>query len=172
MLVVVVIIGIITSDGGGLRRACSAATTRWTRKPKRLRGGPRPGARGRHARRAATSACASTRRGYDFLRYDGRNERWDARDRRSRCCATARCPRASRPALRLEIAAGASCPRAPRRPSATRRSRRWCCMASGDLVPFEVRLERAGTARDARDASARVEGKFEVLHERCTSRRR
>ena len=38
-------------------------------------------------------------------------------------------------------------------------------MASGDIVPFDVRLERAGTEGAARDRG-RADGKFEILSER------
>jgi hypothetical protein len=43
-------------------------------------------------------------------------------------------------------------------------------MASGDIVPFEVRLERAGT-RELRAVAGRAEGKFEVLANDAVERR-
>ncbi len=99
-------------------------------------------------------------RGYDFMLYDGRVEQWDLvsddpllRERTL--------PDGLEASLRLE-----SRPvRLPMRTPPTERERpqpQVVVMASGDLVPFEVRLERAGT-REIRAIVGSADGKLEVL---------
>ena len=99
-------------------------------------------------------------RGYDFMLYDGRVEQWDLvsddpllRERTL--------PDGLEASLRLE-----SRPvRLPMRTPPTERERpqpQVVVMASGDLVPFEVRLERAGT-REMRAIVGSADGKLEIL---------
>jgi general secretion pathway protein H len=99
-------------------------------------------------------------RGYDFMLYDGRVEQWDLvsddpllRERTL--------PDGLEASLRLE-----SRPvRLPMRTPPTERERpqpQVVVMASGDLVPFEVRLERAGT-REIRAIVGSADGKLEIL---------
>lgn len=99
-------------------------------------------------------------RGYDFLRYDGRLERWDVvtddpllRERTL--------PNGLEASLRLESRQV----RLPVRTVPTERERaqpQVVVMASGDLVPFEVRLERAGT-REIRAVVGGADGKLEIV---------
>ena len=99
-------------------------------------------------------------RGYDFLRYDGRVEQWDLvsddpllRERTL--------PDGLEASLRLESRQV----RLPVRTAPTERERaqpQVVVMASGDLVPFEVRLERAGT-REIRAIVGSTDGKLEIL---------
>lgn len=99
-------------------------------------------------------------RGYDFLRYDGRVEQWDLvsddpllRERTL--------PDGLEASLRLE----ARQVRLPVRTAPTERERaqpQVVVMASGDLVPFEVRLERAGT-QEIRAIVGSADGKLEIL---------
>lgn len=99
-------------------------------------------------------------RGYDFLRYDGRVEQWDLvsddpllRERTL--------PDGLEASLRLESRQV----RLPMRTAPTERERaqpQVLVMASGDLVPFEVRLERAGT-QEVRAIVGSADGKLEIL---------
>jgi len=99
-------------------------------------------------------------RGYDFLRYDGRYEQWDLvsddpllRERTL--------PDGLEASLRLESRQV----RLPVRAAPTERDRpqpQVVVMASGDVVPFEVHLERAGT-REIRAIVGSADGKFEIL---------
>jgi general secretion pathway protein H len=99
-------------------------------------------------------------RGYDFLRYDGRAEQWDLvsddpllRERTL--------PDGLEASLRLESRQV----RLPVRTAPTERERaqpQVVVMASGDLVPFEVRLERAGT-QEIRAIVGSADGKLEIL---------
>jgi len=99
-------------------------------------------------------------RGYDFLRYDGRVEQWDLvsddpllRERTL--------PDGLEASLRLESRQV----RLPVRTAPTERERaqpQVVVMASGDLVPFEVRLERAGT-QEIRAIVGSADGKLEIL---------
>ena len=99
-------------------------------------------------------------RGYDFLRYDGRTEQWDLvsddpllRERTL--------PDGLEASLRLESRQV----RLKMRTAPTERERgqpQVVVMASGDLVPFEVRLERAGT-QEIRAIVGSADGKLEIL---------
>jgi len=99
-------------------------------------------------------------RGYDFLRYDGRVEQWDLvsddpllRERTLPDGLEASLLLESRPV------------RLPLRVVPTERDRpqpQVVVMASGDIVPFEVLLERAGT-REIRAVVGGADGKFEIL---------
>jgi len=107
-------------------------------------------------------------RGYDFLLYDGRNERWllvaDDPLLRERSL-----PDGLEAALWLEsrpvqlVARAAPTERAPAAPQVV-------VLASGDVVPFEVRLERAGT-EELRAVAGRVDGRFEILANDAVERR-
>jgi len=99
-------------------------------------------------------------RGYDFLRYDGRVEQWDLVSDdpllRERVL-----PDGLEASLRLESRQV----RLPMRTAPTERERaqpQVVVMASGDLVPFEVRLERAGT-QEIRAIVGSADGKLEIL---------
>jgi general secretion pathway protein H len=99
-------------------------------------------------------------RGYDFLRYDGRVEQWDlvSDDPLLRERAL---PDGLEASLRLESRQV----RLPPRTAPTERERaqpQVLVMASGDLQPFEVRLERAGT-QEIRAIVGRADGKLEIL---------
>ena len=99
-------------------------------------------------------------RGYDFLLYDGRVEEWDLagddpllRERTLPDGLEASLWLESRP-VRLAL-----------RTAPTERERaqpQVVLMASGDLVPFEVRFERAGT-REIRAVVGSADGKLEIL---------
>jgi general secretion pathway protein H len=99
-------------------------------------------------------------RGYDFLLYDGRNERWDL---------TAGDPLLRERTLPEGLEAGLwleSRPvQLPARAAPTERtpaSPQVVVLASGDVVPFLVRLERSGT-RELRAVRGLAEGRFEIL---------
>jgi len=106
--------------------------------------------------------------GYDFLLYDGRNERWDLATGdpllRERTL-----PDGLEASLRLESrpvqlpARAAPTERTPALPQVV-------VLASGDVVPFEVRLERAGT-KELRAIVGRAEGTFETLSNDDVERR-
>jgi len=107
-------------------------------------------------------------RGYDFLRYDNRNERWELatddpllRERTLPDGLEAGLLLESRP-MKLPARAAPS-EQSPASPQVV-------VMASGDVVPFEVRLERAGT-RELRAVAGRPEGRFEVLANDAVERR-
>jgi len=99
-------------------------------------------------------------RGYDFMRYDARIDRWDLvsddpllRERTL--------PDGLEASLRLESRQV----RLPTRAPPTERELpqpQVVVMASGDLVPFEVRLERAGT-QEIRAIVGTADGKLEIL---------
>jgi general secretion pathway protein H len=99
-------------------------------------------------------------RGYDFMRYDGRVEQWDLviEDPLLRERAF---PDGLEAALWLESRPVKLQPRI----TPTERDRpqpQVLLMASGDLVPFEVRLERAGT-QEIRAIIGSVDGKLQIL---------
>ena len=99
-------------------------------------------------------------RGYDFLRYDGRVEQWDlvSDDPLLR-------ERALPDGLEASLILESRIVRLPMRVAPTERERplpQVVLMASGDLVPFEVRLERAGT-QETRAIVGSAEGKLEIL---------
>ena len=99
-------------------------------------------------------------RGYDFLRYDGRVDQWDlvSDDPLLRERAL---PDGLEASLRLESRQV----RLPMRTAPTERERaqpQVLVMASGDLLPFEVRLERAGT-QEIRAVVGSADGKLEIL---------
>ena len=99
-------------------------------------------------------------RGYDFLRYDGRVEQWDlvSDDPLLRERAL---PDGLEASLRLESRQV----RLPVRTAPTERERaqpQVLVMASGDILPFEVRLERAGT-QEIRAVVGSADGKLEIL---------
>jgi general secretion pathway protein H len=106
--------------------------------------------------------------GYDFLRYDGRNERWE--------------PASGDPLLRERLfpdgmsaglwvesrsvqlrARGATSEREPPAPQVM-------VLASGDLVPFEVHLERAGT-EETRIIAGLADGRIELVQDDDAARR-
>jgi len=106
--------------------------------------------------------------GYDFLRYDGRNERWETvvedpllRERLFPDGMSAGLWLESR---RVQLPER-SLPneRAPASPQVV-------VLASGDLVPFEVRLERAGT-EETRAIAGYADGKIEILADDENARR-
>lgn len=98
--------------------------------------------------------------GYDFMRYDGRVEQWDlAGD--DPLLRERTLPDGLEASLILESRSV----RLPARTVPTERERplpQVVLMASGDLVPFEVRLERAGT-REIRAVVGSADGKLEIL---------
>jgi len=99
-------------------------------------------------------------RGYDFMHYDGRVEQWElASD--DPLLRERTLPDGLEASLILE----SRTVRLPLRVAPTERDRplpQVVLMASGDLVPFEVRLERAGT-REIRAIVGSAEGKLEIL---------
>ena len=98
--------------------------------------------------------------GYDFLRYDGRNERWETI--------------AEDPLLRERLfpdGMSAGLWLESRRVQLPERSLptedtpalpQVVVLASGDLVPFEIRLERAGT-EETRALAAYADGRIEIV---------
>jgi general secretion pathway protein H len=98
-------------------------------------------------------------RGYDFLRYDGRREQWQLETEDAMLRARS-LPDGLEAGLWLESrpvklpARVAPTERTPPQPQVV-------LMASGDMVPFELRLERAGT-RELRAVVGSTEGKLEV----------
>ena len=106
--------------------------------------------------------------GYDFMRYDGRQERWDLvvedpllRERTLPDGLAASLRLESRPVqLRPRVA-----PTEREQPQP-----QVVLMASGDLIPFEVRLERAGT-REIRAIVGQADGKLETLSNDEVTRR-
>jgi general secretion pathway protein H len=107
-------------------------------------------------------------RGYDFLVYDGRNERWQLvaddpllRERSLPDGLEAALWLESRP---VQLAARAvPTERSPASPQVL-------VLASGDVLPFELRLERAGT-EELRAVTGRVDGRFEILANDAVERR-
>ena len=98
--------------------------------------------------------------GYDFLRYDGRNERWETivgdpllRERLFPDGMSAGLWLESR---RVQLPArGVPTVDKPALPQLV-------VLASGDLVPFEVRLERAGT-EETRALAGYADGRIEIV---------
>ena len=98
--------------------------------------------------------------GYDFLRYDGRNERWEMVTEdpllRERLF-----PDGMSAGLWLESRRVQLPERSP--PSEdTPALPQILVLASGDVVPFEVRLERAGT-EEIRAIAGHADGKIEIV---------
>lgn len=98
-------------------------------------------------------------RGYDFMRYDGRVEQWllEAEDPLLRERAF---PDGVEAMLWLESREV----QLPARAAPTERERplpQVVLLASGDVVPFEVRLQRAGTD-EVRAVAAALDGKLEI----------
>lgn len=98
-------------------------------------------------------------RGYDFMRYDGRVEQWllEAEDPLLRERAF---PDGVEATLWLESREV----QLPARAAPTERERplpQVVLLASGDVVPFEVRLQRAGTD-EVRAVAAALDGKLEI----------
>jgi general secretion pathway protein H len=107
-------------------------------------------------------------RGYDFLVYDGRNERWQLvaddpllRERTLPDGLEAALWLESRPVLLAARAAPTE--RSPAAPQVL-------VLASGDVVPFELRLSRTGT-EELRAVTGRVDGRFEILANDAVERR-
>jgi general secretion pathway protein H len=99
-------------------------------------------------------------RGYDFMHYDGRFEQWElvAEDPLLR-------ERSLPDGLEASLLLESRSVRLPPRVAPTERERplpQVVLMASGDLVPFEVRLERAGT-QEIRAVVGSAAGKLEIL---------
>jgi len=107
-------------------------------------------------------------RGYDFLIYDLRNERWQLvaddpllRERSLPDGLEAALWLESRPVqLALREVPTERSPASPQ----------VLVLASGDVVPFELRLERAGTD-ELRAVTGRVDGRFEILANDAVERR-
>jgi len=107
-------------------------------------------------------------RGYDFMRYDGRYQRWELasddpllRERTLPEGLEAGLWLESRP---VKLAARqAPTEQAPPPPQVV-------VYASGDVVPFEVRLQRPGT-RELRAVTGNFAGQFEVLANDAVERR-
>jgi len=107
-------------------------------------------------------------RGYDFLRFDTRTERWETvaddpllRERTL--------PDGLEAALYME----ARQVQLPSRSEPTERTSanpQVVVMASGDLIPFEIRLARAGT-EEVRRIEGRIEGAIEIVTEDEQNRR-
>jgi general secretion pathway protein H len=107
-------------------------------------------------------------RGYDFLRYDGRAERWAlvAEDPLLR-------ERAFPDGLEASLWLESRPVKLPARAAPTEREPplpQVVLMASGDLVPFEMRLERLGT-EERRAIVGRTDGKLEILVNDAITRR-
>jgi general secretion pathway protein H len=107
-------------------------------------------------------------RGYDFLLYDSRNERWELaagdpllRERTLPEGLEAGLWLESRP-VQLPVRS-APTERIPASPQVV-------VLASGDVVPFLVRLERTGT-RELRAVQGLAEGRFEILENDEVERR-
>ena len=99
-------------------------------------------------------------RGYDFMHYDGRIEQWElvGEDPLLR-------ERSLPDGLEASLLLESRSVRLPPRVAPTERERplpQVVLMASGDLVPFEVRLERAGT-QEIRAVVGSAAGKLEIL---------
>jgi general secretion pathway protein H len=99
-------------------------------------------------------------RGYDFLVYDNRNERWRLADDdlllRERLLPDGLEARLWIESRELKLPSRAAPTElAPATPQVV-------VLASGDAAPFELRLERAGT-REQRAIVGRVDGSFEIL---------
>jgi general secretion pathway protein H len=106
--------------------------------------------------------------GYDFLRYDGRNERWELAEDDA-LLRERTLPEGLEAALWLESREV----RLPERATPTERtpaSPQVIVLASGDVVPFELRLSRAGT-EERRAITGQVDGRFEVLSNDAIARR-
>ena len=107
--------------------------------------------------------------GYDFLRYDGRNERWEtvAEDPllRERLF-----PDGMSAGLWLESRRVAAAGAQPADRATTPALPQVVVLASGDLVPFEMRLERAGT-EETRAIAGYADGKIEIVADDENARR-
>jgi general secretion pathway protein H len=107
-------------------------------------------------------------RGYDFLRYDGRTEQWQL-ETEDPLLRERSLPDGLEAGLWLESrqvklpARATPTERQPPQPQVV-------LMASGDMVPFELRLERAGT-RELRAVVGGVDGKLEILANDAVARR-
>jgi len=114
--------------------------------------------------------------GYDFMHYDGRNERWEMvsddpllRERTLPDGVEASLWLEGRNVRLLPRAAPAErAAAAPEGPGTLQPQ--VVIMASGDLVPFELRLARAGT-REIRAISGSTEARFEILANDAVARR-
>jgi len=105
--------------------------------------------------------------GYEFLAYDSRDERWNAVED-DPLLRPRELPEGLRLSLRLEDRAVQLKPREP----ATDRDPilpQVVLQASGDLVPFDVQLARDGT-EERRRVSGTIEGRIE-LHDDARERR-
>jgi general secretion pathway protein H len=107
-------------------------------------------------------------RGYDFLLYDNRNERWRLPDDdpllRERLLPDGLEARLWLESREVKLP-GRTTPtdEAPAAPQVV-------VFASGDAIPFELRLERAGT-REVRAIVERVDGSVEILKNNDVERR-
>jgi len=106
--------------------------------------------------------------GYDFMHYDARREQWEL---------VSDDPLLRERALPDGLEAGLwleSRPvKLPPRVAPTEREQplpQVMLLASGDLVPFELRLERAGT-QEVRAVIGRIDGKLEILANDDVTRR-
>jgi general secretion pathway protein H len=107
-------------------------------------------------------------RGYDFMRYDSRREQWELVSE-DPLLRQRELPDGLEAGLWLE-----SRPvKLPPRAAPTERDPplpQVMLMASGDLVPFEMRLQRAGT-QEVRAVIGRIDGKLEILANDDVTRR-
>ena len=99
-------------------------------------------------------------RGYDFMRWDGRVEQWllESEDPLLR-------ERAFPDGVEATLWLESRQVQLPARAAPTERERplpQVVLLASGDMVPFEVRLQRAGTD-EVRAVAAALDGKLEIL---------
>ncbi len=107
-------------------------------------------------------------RGYDFLLYDNRNERWQLAEDdpllRERLLPDGLEARLWLEAREVKLAARAAPTELlPATPQVV-------VLASGDVAPFELRLERTGT-RELRAVVGRVDGSFEIVSNDAVERR-
>jgi general secretion pathway protein H len=107
-------------------------------------------------------------RGYDFLLYDNRNEQWRLAEDdpllRERLLPAGLEARLWLEAREVKLPARAApTDLQPATPQVV-------VLASGDVAPFELRLERTGT-RELRAVVGRVDGSFEILSNDAVERR-
>ncbi len=107
-------------------------------------------------------------RGYDFLLYDTRNERWQLAEDdpllRERLLPDGLEARLWLEAREVKLAARAAPTELlPATPQVV-------VLASGDVAPFELRLARTGT-RELRAVVGRVDGSFEIVSNDAVERR-
>jgi general secretion pathway protein H len=107
-------------------------------------------------------------RGYDFLLYDNRNERWQLAEDdpllRERLLPDGLEARLWLEAREVKLAARAApTDLLPATPQVV-------VLASGDVAPFELRLARTGT-RELRAVVGRVDGSFEIVSNDAVERR-